>query len=104
MNAEHIDRALDFLALPFSRYPLSHSYKIIVNTTGRIALIVLTEPGVFELLKTKFDATSATMVVSTGIYNFSSRQFGSGTGFALNRLSVCFFKTHAANNRANGNR
>ena len=35
-------------------------------------VIVFTEPGVVELLKTKSDATSATLVVSTEIYNFSS--------------------------------
>ena len=47
---------------------------------------------VVELLKTKSDATSATVVVSTEICNSTSRQFRSGTGFALNQRALALPK------------
>ena len=51
-----------------------------------------TEPAVLELLKTKSDATSATLVVSAEIYNYSSRPFPSGTGFALSQQALVFLR------------
>jgi hypothetical protein len=48
--------------------------------------------SVLELVKTKNNATTATLVVSTHDFTHGVQQFLSGTGFALNRLSVCFSK------------
>jgi hypothetical protein len=65
---------------------------------------VRTGYGVLVLFKTKTNATTATLVGSTKLYSLNWQPFRSGTGFALNRLSVRFSKTHAAKNRPNGNR
>jgi hypothetical protein len=48
--------------------------------------------GVLELLRTKTNATTATLVVSNDPFPFTRQRFRSGTGFAATQLSVCLLK------------